>query len=292
MEMHQVRYFLAVCDAWNFTRAAEACHVAQPSLTKAIRKLEDEFGGPLFHRHRNKTILTELGHRVRPHLQALQSASEAARLDASSFLEAERSAIRLGVMSTIAPTRMTGFLSRLRDELPALELEVTEAPSRDLVQAMEEGRFDAALLAAPSLPEGLHAVPLYRERYVLAFPQGHPFSDRNDVPLGLLDGQDYLTRVHCEFPDHFRALGAAEPKGGQVRYSSEREDWVQAMVAAGLGCTIMPEYLPTHEGISTRPLSEPEVTRTVALVTVAGRRHGPALTAMLRLAKRYPWSGG
>jgi len=159
------------------------------------------------------------------------------------------------------------------------------------VQAMEEGRFDVALLAAPSLPEVLHGLPLYRERYVLAFPQGHVFAGRNDVPLAMLAGQDYLVRVHCEFPEHFRALGAPEPKGARVRYSSEREDWVQAMVAAGLGCTVMPEFLPAHDGISTRPLSEPEITRTVSLVTVAGRRHGPALASMVRLARRYPWSG-
>ena len=81
MEMHQVRYFLAVCEALNFTRAAEACHVAQPSLTTAIKKLEAELGGELFRRERSRTHLTDLGKLMRPHLETIYAASEAAKAD-------------------------------------------------------------------------------------------------------------------------------------------------------------------------------------------------------------------
>ena len=80
MEMHQVRYFVTLCETLNFTRAAEACHVAQPSLTKAIQKLEDELGGPLFSRERGLTHLTDLGRLMKPHLEAVYEASEAARI--------------------------------------------------------------------------------------------------------------------------------------------------------------------------------------------------------------------
>ncbi len=291
MEMHQVRYFLAVCEAENFTRAAESCNVSQPSLTKAVQKLEEEFGGPLFHRERNRTILTELGRRVHPHIVTLSEASAAAKLDASGYFTEEAATIRLGVMSTIAPARMIGFLTRLREEVPALDLELREATGDELIEAMREGVLDVALLALPSLPEALHAMPLYDERYVIAFPEGHAFANRNAVALDALAGIDYLKRVHCEFTEHFEAMGQARPLGVNVRYSSEREDWVQAMVVAGMGCTIMPEFLPAITGIGTRPLAEPEVARTVSLVTMAGRRHGAALAAMVRLAKRYPWPG-
>lgn len=157
---------------------------------------------------------------------------------------------------------------------------------------MEEGAFDAALMAMPGLPQSLHETPLYTERYVIAFPAGHPFAQRNAVPIGALEGADYLQRVHCEFTEHWEALGETQPLGVRVRYTTEREDWVQAMVAAGLGCSIMPEFLVALDGIGTRPLAEPEVTRTVSLVTVAGRRHGPALSAMVRLARHHPWPDG
>ena len=291
MEMHQVRYFLAVCEAENFTRASEACNVAQPSLTKAIQKLEEEFGGALFHRERNHTILTELGRRVHPHITALAEASEAAKLGASGFLAEEAATIRLGVMTTIAPARMIGFLTRLREEIPMLDLQLREATGDALIGAMREGTLDVALLALPTLPDVLHTMPLYDERYVIAFPEGHAFANRNAVPMEALAGIDYLKRVHCEFTEHFEAMGKARPLGVNVRYSSEREDWVQAMVVAGMGCTIMPEFLPAITGIGTRPLAEPEVSRTVSLVTMSGRRHGAALGAMVRLAKRYPWPG-
>ena len=85
MEMHQVRYFLAVCETLNFTRAAERCHVAQPSLTRAIQKLEQEFGGPLFRRERNRTHLTDLGRLVQPHMRAVSAAAEAAHTEAEEF---------------------------------------------------------------------------------------------------------------------------------------------------------------------------------------------------------------
>ena len=292
MEMHQVRYFLAVTEAENFTRAAEACNVAQPSLTKAIQKLEEELGGPLFHRERGRTIQTELGRRVHPQIRALADASEATRRLAQGFHADERATIRLGVMSTIAPPRMIGFLARLREEVPDLDVDLREMAGEALVGAMQAGELDVALLALPSLPESFAIQPLYSERYVIAFPQGHAFARRDAVPVDALAGEDYLKRVHCEFTDHFEAMGDTRPLGVNVRYSSEREDWVQAMVAAGMGCSIMPEHLPQIPGIGIRPLTEPEVARTVSLVTVAGRRHGPALTVMMRLAKRYPWPDG
>ena len=291
MEMHQVRYFLAVCEAQNFTRAAEACNVAQPSLTKAIQKLEEEFGGALFHRERNRTILTELGRRIKPHIDLVAEASQAAKQDAEGFFSDETVTIRLGVMSTIAPTRMIGFLSRLRAEIHGLQMELTEASGAKLITAMDDGKLDVALMAMPSLPDAVHAMPLYPERYMIAFPAGHSFQRRNAISIEELAGVDYLKRVHCEFTDHYEALGETRPLGVSVRYSSEREDWVQAMVAAGLGCSIMPEHLPMLDGIGTRPLKDPKVSRMVSLVTVAGRRHSPALAGMVRVAKRHQWPG-
>ncbi len=291
MEMHQVRYFLAVSELRNFTRAAEACSVAQPSLTKAVKKLEEELGGELFHRERGKTHLTELGNLMKPHLETVFAASEAAKADASSFKSLEQAAINLGVMSTIGPAQMIDFFARLRQEIPTLDLNIQEAPGQDLVAMLTDGKIDVGLIGLPALPERLRAIPLYSERYTVAFAKGHRFERLNAVPIEALDGADYLKRIHCEFSDHFEELGGEPRFTVKVRYSSEREDWVQALVLAGLGCSIMPEYLPALPGIATRPVAEPEVSRTISLVTVAGRRHSPALDVMTRLARRYPWPG-
>ncbi len=291
MEMHQVRYFLAVCELRNFTRAAEACGVAQPSLTKAVKKLEEELGGELFHRERGKTHPTELGNLVKPHLETVFAASEAAKADADGFKSLDQAVINLGVMSTIGPAQMVDFFARLRREIPTLDLNIHEAPGQDLVAMLTDGKIDVGLIGLPALPDRLRAIPLYSERYTVAFAKGHRFERLNAVPVEALDGTDYLKRIHCEFSDHFEVLGGEPRFTVKVRYSSEREDWVQALVLAGLGCSIMPEFLPALPGIATRPVAEPEVSLTISLVTVAGRRHSPALDVMIRLARRYAWPG-
>ncbi|MBX9635173.1 MAG: LysR family transcriptional regulator [Magnetospirillum sp.] len=290
MEIQQTRYFLALCDSRNFTRAAEMCGVTQPSLTKAIKKLEDEFGGALFRRERSLTHLTDLGLLLRPHMEAVYHASELARLEAFGWRNLDRAPVRLGMMCTIGPVRLVSFMKRLRLEIPSVEVNLTDAPGRDIVRLLMEGELDAAFIGLPSLPERFDSIPLYRERYTVAFCAGHRFEAMDVVPLKELDGENYLNRINCEYPDHFDALGIPDPaENVRVCYSTEREDWIQAMILAGLGCAVMPEFLPTLPGVATRPLVDPELSRGVALVTVSGRQFSPALRTFIELAKRHSW---
>lgn len=291
MEMHQVRYFLSVCETLNFTRAARACDVAQPSLTRAIQKLEQELGGPLFRRERNHTHLTDLGRLMQPHLKAVHEASLAAQAEAAEFQNLEKAPLKLGVMCTIGPRRLIGFLDRLRREIPSLDLNLHEASGKRLTERLLAGDLDVALVGLPAYPDRLDIAPLYDERYMIAFPKGHRFEGMPAVPLSQLDDEDYLQRVNCEYMDHFNALDRPKPFEVRLRYASEREDWIQAMVLAGMGCSVMPEYLPVMPGIATRVLVEPEIARTISLATVAGRRFSPTVAAFLRLAWHHAWEG-
>src|SRR5215469_12030859 len=106
MEMHQVRYFLAVAEELNFTRAAECCNVSQPSLTRAIKLLEEELGGPLFHRERANTHLSELGRMVRPHLAQVYEQAQTAKREAKDFVKLAKTELKLGVMCTVAPGQL------------------------------------------------------------------------------------------------------------------------------------------------------------------------------------------
>ena len=155
-------------------------------------------------------------------------------------------------MSTIGPTQIVGFLTRLNQDIPAIELSIREAAGKHLIALLLEGEIDVGLIGLPSFPDRLNAIPLYSERYTIAFAQGHAFEQMNTVPLAQLDGEDYLVRLHCEFADHFEAMGFEASHEVKVRYSSEREDWIQAMVLAWMGCTVMPEFLPLLPGIATR----------------------------------------
>ena len=290
MELYQVRYFLAVCEELNFTRAAESCHVSQPALTRAIQKLEEELGGQLFRRERNLTHLTDLARVVKPHLETIVQSAEAVKCDAEGYQNLEKAQLRLGVMCTIGPARMLGFLSKLRGRLPNLELELSEASSEELIEQMMAGDLDDALLGQPELPDRLDALPLYQERYVVAFPPGHRFEELTRVPAAELDGEDYLERSRCDYMSYFKQLGIAFPGDEVVRYKSEREDWIQAMIADGFGCTILPEFMRFVEDIPTRPLVDPEVAREISLVTVAGRRYSPVVKTMLGLAREHDWA--
>ena len=107
-----------------------------------------------------------------------------------------------------------------------------------------------------------------------------------------VDGESYLLRINCEYKDHLREL--REEQGVELRhaYRSEREDWIQTMVMAGIGIAFLPEYSVLLPGLQTRPLIDPEVTRDISLVTVGGRRHSPAVAAFVRAIKAYPWPAG
>lgn len=288
MELHQVRYFLMLCRELNFTRAAELCHVSQPALTKAIKTLEDEFGGELFRRERGNTHLTDLGTLIKPHLEQVLSSAEAARDHATGFKTGTKAPLKLGVMCTISPHVIVDFLRAVRERLPAVEPTIIERPGQQLIDEMMKGDMDVALIGMPKLPDRLDAIPLYKERYGVAFAKGHRFENLNAVSLSALKDERYVQRMACEFDDHWDALGLDDVSVTTV-FRSEREDWVQAMLAAGFGCAVMPEFLPRLPGVVLRLLIEPEMSRTVSLVTVAGRQFSPATKAVVGLAKRFKW---
>ena len=289
MELHQIRYFSALAASLNFTRAAEACGVAQPSLTRAIRKLELELGGPLFRREGRHTHLTELGRMVRPRLEQALSLADAARAEALDFAETAHATLRVGIMCTIAPASVMSLIAFVTREAPELKLVLREAPGGRLLEDLEAGEIDVALVALPDYGAALNSAPLFTEPYVITFPQGHRFEQQNAVGVADLAGERYLRRMNCEYLDFFEAAGFRYHNATEHRFESEHESWVQAMVIAGLGCAIMPESLARHPELRCRPLVDPEIRRTVSLVTRRGRRHTPPVALFVGLCRRIAW---
>ncbi len=289
MELTQIKYFLAACQTLNLTRAAEACNVAVPTLSRAISKLEEELGGQLFRRERHLTHLTDLGRLMQTHLAAAHAATDAARTEAEKYAVAE-TRLRIGVISTISASHLVRFLRALATRAPELDLDIWESHCADIGAALENAEIDIALMTQPDYASIFRAEALYKEPYMVAFAPGHRFEAMNAVQLAELDGEDYVKRLHCEFPSNFRKLGIDQPyKAVRVRYSTEREDWVQMMVASGLGCTLMPRYLPIMKGIELREIIDPVVTRTVSVVTRSGRRHSAAVEHALATARSLRW---
>lgn len=290
MEMHQVRYFISLCEHGGFARAAEACDVSQPALTAAIKRLEQELGGPLFHREGKRLTLSRLGQMVRPHIEQLQGESQAAVQIARNFRLLKTAPLAIGVMPTIGPARVARFFERFRRQSPHVELAVSTGGLAALLKQLEKGELDFALLSAPQgLPDSFRAEPGYRERYMVVFPPGHRFERFNTIALSDVTGENYVDRLACEMREAVMALCAERKVELYANYRSEREDWIEAMVAAGLGFAFMPEYSVKHDGVLARPLVDPQVERTLLLVDVRGRRRSPAAQAFAQALAAYRW---
>ena len=149
MEMHQVRYFLAVAEELNFSRAAQRCDVSQPSLSRAIKSLEAELGGVLFRRERNNTHLSELGLMVRPHLETVYSATASAKQVSQDVNRMKKVPLKLGLMSTIAPDEIVELIAALKAQHPGLELQLCDASAVELRDRLLAGDLEAAIYALP-----------------------------------------------------------------------------------------------------------------------------------------------
>jgi DNA-binding transcriptional LysR family regulator len=290
VELHEVRYFLALSQTLNFTKAAETCNVSQPALTRAIQKMEDELGGLLFSRERSNTHLTELGRMLKPHLEEVMARTQAARDMAARFLRLEGANLSLGVMCTIGPMLFASFLSAFHAQHPGMEMTVLESVPGRLSDLLLNGELDVALMARPDgFSPPLRALPIYNERFVIACSAGHPFARQNVVRVSELDRQSYLVRINCEFYDRLSEVCVANGAHLVRCYRSEREDWILMMVAAGMGVCFLPEYSATVPGVVPRPVVDPTVERQVCLVTVAGRRWSPPVATFIQAVQRYPW---
>jgi DNA-binding transcriptional LysR family regulator len=290
MQMNQVRYFLAVCEALNFTRAAEKCHVSQPALTRGIQALEAELGGFLFRRKRAATQLTDLGELMRPYLESIFRQAEVARTTARSFLKLEDAPLKLGVMCTIGPLRFMKFLNHFHAEHPGIELTIVEATHTRLSELLLNGTLDVAVMAQPKpFDECFNARKLYDERFVVAFPRGHKFEDAPLVRIKDIDGETYLSRINCEYQDYFDYLCRNYEVDVVEAHRSEREDWIQALVIAGMGISFMPEYSVSLPGIVVRELTEPTVMRAVTLITVGNRSLNRPVSALVASVESFAW---
>jgi LysR family transcriptional regulator, hydrogen peroxide-inducible genes activator len=290
MDIHHIRYFLAVCDTLNFTRAADKCNVTQPALSRAVQQLEEELGGLLFRREKSLTTLTELGTMMRPRLRKVVDELGDMRREVEKFLTLEDAHITLGVLRSVGPTRLTGFLSSFKLTYPGIKIRLVEGMPDDFNQRLESGEIDVAIMArSEGFPERFDLRPLYRERFLLAFAADHRFAQMDEIPLDEVDGENYLRRLTCEFRGYLAGLIKDHHCALNVCFQSDREDWILNMVAGGLGICFIPEFSALVPGINVRPVVDPEIWREVCLVTMAGRRLSPALLSFTKAVKDYPW---
>lgn len=269
MEMYQIRYFLAVCDARNFTRAAQSCHVSQPSLTQAIKKLEEELGGELLVRAHSGCRLTALGRLVEPRLRQIYESALNTTAEAVRFSRLERVPLRIGVTETIGARRLGPVLARFQREFPNAELELIVVGEKLLFERLQTGVLDLAVSpSSRTLGIEYRTELLYEERYAVVFHRDHPFNAAEGLNLKTIESEPYLDRLNCELREQVKALCSDRDIHLYAAYRSNNEDWILNMVRAGIGIALMPEYtIPGDaEDIAYRYLDDPRISRRIYAV--------------------------
>ncbi|NLU67586.1 LysR substrate-binding domain-containing protein [Streptomyces sp. HNM0574] len=269
MQLHQLRYFTAVADTRHFTRAAEAEHVAQPSLSQQIRALERELGAELFHRARGHIALTDAGEALLPLARRILADAETARREVQEVAQLRRGRVRLGAPPSLCASLVPDVLRDFRGRYPGVELQVHEGGSQDLVRALADGALDLALVVTP-LPvqaPALATTELLREDLVVVSSPDEPapvrrrrmrVADLRDRPLAMFRrGYDLreLTTAACR-AEGFEPVLAVE--GGEM-------DAVLGFVRAGLGVAAVPRMVADRSGLRVTPFAPPGLHRTISV---------------------------
>lgn len=264
MEMHQLRYFLAVAQTGSFSRAAELCHVAQPSLSQQIQKLERELQERLFDRERHGAVLTEAGERLLPRAEKALGELEIAREEIRDLRGQISGPLRLGVLPTVAPYYLPKVLPGFLAENPAVELSVFEETTGRLLQALLYRELDLALLSPP-LPGSLESEAIFSEELLLALPPAHPLAGRKGLSVDDLREEAFilLHESHCLGE---QALVYCRNQDFRPRVScrSEQLETVKQLIAAGLGISLLPAMAcGAGDPLAYRSLRDPRPSRAI-----------------------------
>ncbi|MGC8550102.1 MAG: LysR family transcriptional regulator [Acidobacteriaceae bacterium] len=275
MELQQLRYVCAIADTGSFSRAAEQCQVAQPSLSQQILKLEDDLGARLFDRLGRGIRLTEAGRAFLPHARSILSQVENARSSVQERSADARGSVTVGVIPTIAPYLMPRYARSFASQYPQARLRIVEEKTPDLIEALRSLSIDLAILALPLRQKEFHLVPILTEPLYAVLPQDHPHAGARAVALRDLRAESFvmLRDGHC-FRDLSISACSRARIAPRIAFESDQFSSVLGLVAAGIGVSIAPAMaIDPNAGCAYVPISDPRATRTI----VAARLHGRSL---------------
>lgn len=273
MEFQQLRYACAVADTGSFSRAAERCQIAQPSLSQQIQKLEEDLGVRLFDRLGRSIRLTEAGRAFLPHARSVLEQIEAARSSVTVQHADVRGSVSVGVIPTIAPYLMPAYAAAFTEKFPEAKMRIVEEMTPVLVEGLRDLSIDLAILALPLRHKDLEIVPLRTEPVFAALPKSHPRAGSESLSLKDLRGEPFvmLRDGHC-----FRDLSVAACSSAKIKpniaFETGQFSSVLAMVGAGVGISMMPEMaLDRGADCCYVRLTDARARRSIVLATLRGR---------------------
>ncbi|HAB15721.1 MAG TPA: LysR family transcriptional regulator, partial [Verrucomicrobiales bacterium] len=280
MEMHQLRYVVAVAHTGNFSRAAEQCHVSQPSLSQQIQKLEDELGERLFDRLQRAVKLTSAGETFLPHAHRILDEVEAAKREATDAGKLVRGNLSIGVLPTIAPYLLPSLLTAYTKRFPGVDVMLHEDVTARVLRLALRGDVDLALTSLP-LPDARFEVSeLFAEELLLALPLGHPLLHRQPLSLGHLGEERFIVMQegHC-LGDQVLSFCDRRDLSVKVRFRSAQLATILALVGEGMGVSLIPAMAAKAgaHGVEFRSLTAPRPQR--AIVAARPRQRPPSRAA-------------
>jgi LysR family transcriptional regulator, hydrogen peroxide-inducible genes activator len=293
MELHQLRYFVAVAQLENFTRAAQKCFVAQPSLSQQIIKLERECGGPLFDRSGRKVRLTDRGRTLFDRAIEILAAVEGAKRALTE--DGDAGQITVGAIPTIAPYLLPPLLKRFLRDYPKTEVTVSENLTEYTIQACLEGDVDVGVLALPISEDQLAIEPLLTEELLLAMAAGHPLAARRHVSMQDVSLERFvlLSETHC-LGRQVVSFCKGQSCQPAISCRSAQLLTVQELVAAGNGVSLIPQMAVSadrSQQTKYRSLTGEKPTRTIAMIWRKNRYHGPAVERFIAALRDYAANG-
>jgi LysR family transcriptional regulator, hydrogen peroxide-inducible genes activator len=298
MELHQLRYFIAIAETASFSRAAERCHVSQPSLSQQIKKLEERLGQRLFDRLGKKVALTEAGKLLLDRVSVIVAHIENAEREIRDSRDVLNKRLSIGALPTIAPYFVPPLVEHMVARYPDIELTIHEDLTKNLIAATASGELDLAIVALPINDPRLQVKPFYTERLLVAMAKGHPLAKRRKLSLNQLAEERFirLSDMHC-LGEQVSSFCHDSKFNPQVACHSAQIETLQSLVAQGFGLSFVPEMARKSrhsERIAYRSLSDFHLERTLAMITNRHRylsRLATQLQSELTLVIRSMYKG-
>jgi DNA-binding transcriptional LysR family regulator len=290
MEMHQVRYFLAVARTLNFTRAAEECNVAQPSLTRAIKLLEGELGGDLFRRERPRAMLTPLGERMYPLLKQCYESAQSARALAAMINDGEVGALKLAVSSSIELSLIMSHVNELRKSVSEVELKILRGTGPQLIEYMKSGEAELAIAASiGDAWDRLDTWKLFDEPFDMVFSRSHRLASHEHISLEDLRVERFLLRGHCERCTDLGDMLRGKGLNADSRYEVSSDQDLLALLEANIGIGFLPRTVNAPSSLVRTSVEGIGLDRAVCLYGVAGRQRTPIAATFMKMLRAAKW---
>ncbi len=284
----QLQYVVAVAETLGFHKAAERCHVSQPTLSAQVKQLEDVLGVQLFERDRRRVLLTATGAVVVAHARRVLLEIEDMIAAAKQLVEPCSGTFRIGVIPTIAPYLLPEVVPAVRARYPKLHLVFREEKTDAVVADLREGRLDAGLLALEADIGEWASGRIADDPFVVALPEGHRLARKKRVAASDLDDENVLLldEGHCFRAQALTLCNRAGAKESELRATSLST--LAQMVSSGSGITLLPQIAVAVENrrgqLEVRPFTAPAPHRTIALIW---RPHSPFAETFLDLAELF-----